>query len=76
MTVQPDIEFIPCHAFGGGWAVPRTMAGTLAAAEHFGESAYWLYPVGEQGFIVEPQDVEDTVLGLRDMGVTVELWTA
>lgn len=70
---EPDIEFVPCRTFGGGWAVPRTMAGSLAAFETFGEGDYWLEPISERGYVVEPQDAADTVLALRAEGVTVNI---
>lgn len=67
-----DVQFIK-SSFGGGWLVPRTHFGTAACAGALDEEAAYLYPIGEHGYIVEPYDVEETVLALRDAGCEVTL---
>lgn len=71
MTI--DIQFIPCRTFGGGWLIPLTAAGHEAGESIFDDDPGPLPWGGELGYIVEPQDVTDTVLALRELGVSIEL---
>jgi len=71
--MQTDIQFIPCHTFGGGWLVPRTPYGLGACGGVMGEDPAFLTPIGEEGYAIDPQNVDDIVTTLRAAGATVEL---
>jgi hypothetical protein len=60
--------------FGGGWILPDGPEAIEICESYFGEPAIPLAPIGGAlGYIIEPQDVTDTVEGLRDAGCKVTL---
>lgn len=72
-ATQPDVRFIPCSTFGGGWIVPLSDAGGDACLDILDDEPGFLDPIQAEGYVIEPQDVGDVVLALRDQGMAVTL---
>lgn len=73
LNEAPVAEFYP-STFGGGWIAPTNEAAEEICETVFGEPAEPLAPIGgTHGYIVEPQDLADTVEALRDAGCEVTL---
>lgn len=66
-------EFIP-STFGGGWIIPLSDEAAEICQGIFGEEEAPLAPIGgTSGWIVEPQDLADTVEALRAANCEVTL---
>lgn len=68
-----DVQFIPCRTFGGGWLLPKSEAGEQACLSLFEEPAAFCEPIGEDAYIIEPADVGEIVMALREDGCEVTL---
>lgn len=67
-----DVTLIRCSTFGGGWAVPETVAGRDCLADFFTEEPGELMPIGgREGWIVEPWMAADLAHHLNDFGAAV-----
>lgn len=74
MATQPDILFVP-SSFGGGWLQPLTARGRGRCLEHYCEPPFNVCALGDQpGYLLEPWQVRDDVVALREAGATVELF--
>lgn len=73
---QHDALFIPCYTFGGGWIVPQSSRAEMLLEGLTGEPPSFLEPIGREGYIVEPQQVEDVAHYARAHGLTVQLEVA
>ena len=60
-------------SFGGGWAFARTAKGREALEnKFFGEEAAPLQPFGgDEGWIIEPYDVDDLCSFVKEEGLTI-----
>lgn len=68
-TPPPDVRCVPSYEFSGGWAFAETDAGREALQAFYGDPEP-LYPFGgEEGYIVEPQDIEALLEFLRAEGI-------
>lgn len=70
---EPDVRFIPCRTFGGGWLEPLTDSGREACVDVLEDEPAFLAPIAAEGYIVEPYEASDVVTALRDHGVEVAL---
>lgn len=62
---RPDVRFVPCRSFGGGWLIAETDRGEAACRDAMGEESAWLMPLGNDGWILEPWACRDTLTALR-----------
>ena len=64
---------IHSSSFGGGWAFAQTAKGREALEDKFfGEEAAPLAPFGgDEGWIIEPHDVEDLCSFVKEEGLTI-----
>ena len=64
---------IHSSTFGGGWAFAQTAKGRdCLENKFFGEEAGPLQPFGgDEGWIIEPYDVEDLCSFVREEGLTI-----
>lgn len=69
---RPDVQ-VHGSTFGGGWIFALTDKGRDAIGnKFFGEPAAPLAPFGgEEGWIIEPHDVNDLVAFVREEGLKV-----
>ena len=68
-----DVEFI-ASSFGGGWLVAKNDEAARDMTYLVGEPAAPLMPLcGEEGWIIEPADVADTLTHFRDAGFSVSV---
>lgn len=72
-TKQPDVRFIPCHAFGGGWLEPLTDEGRDGCLDVLEDEPAFFAPIATEGYIVEPYEVADVVTALRERDLEVTL---
>ena len=63
---MPDVELIS-SSFGGGWAIPHSDWGRECLEDYFAEGPAET-PAG-QGYIIEPNEVEDLADYLKHVGV-------
>lgn len=72
-NTQHDALFIPCHAFGGGWIVPQSDRALMLLEGLTGEPPAFLEPIQRDGYILEPNELEDVAHYARAHGLTVQL---
>lgn len=71
--MQTDVRFIPCTTFGGGWIEPLTDEGREGCFDVMDDEPAFQPPIGVEGYVVEPYEVEDVVTALREHGLAVTL---
>jgi len=71
--MQTDVRFIPCSTFGGGWLEPLTDAGLGGCLDLMGDEPAFVAPIAIDGYVIEPYEVEDLVVALRERGLAVTL---
>lgn len=70
MSKPTDARLI-LSSFGGGWIVPVTPEATPALESFFGGPASYQQPIDEDGWLVEPQELEFLAEHVNDAGIVV-----
>jgi hypothetical protein len=71
---KPTDGLLITSSFGGGWVVPKTDAGRESLSSFFGGPASELMPLeGDEGWIIEPHELEFLKEHADDTGITVRL---
>jgi hypothetical protein len=73
MATQFDATFIPCSTFGGGWITAQTDDGHDWLEAWFNDASTLLAPIGQEGWIVEPQDVAELAECARAASIRIGL---
>lgn len=72
---QYDATFIPCRTFGGGWMIAHSSRAEMLFDALTGERATFQAPINQEGWLVEPSQVEDVAHYSRAHGLTFQLET-
>lgn len=68
-----DATFIPCRSFGGGWMVAHTPKAEMLLNGLTGERAAFIAPINQEGWVVEPQVLDDVAHYSRAHGLNFQL---
>ena len=68
-----DALFIPCQSFGGGWIVPQSDKAKDYLESFLNGPPDFLAPIGVNGYIVEPTELEDIAHYARAHDLSIQL---
>lgn len=72
MTKPTDARLY-ISSFGGGWVVPVTEESKPVLASFFGGPASFQQPIGEDGWLIEPHELEFLKEHVDEAGITVRV---
>jgi hypothetical protein len=70
---KPTDARLYTSSFGGGWVVPVTPQATPVLESFFGGPASFWPAIGEDGWIIEPFEVELLAEHVKDADITVRV---
>jgi hypothetical protein len=58
-------------SFGGGWMVPKSELARVSLAEYFGGDPEFFHPIQQEGWLVEPTEIEFLAEHCKEQGLRV-----